>query len=70
MLGLLKKAVQSRPEPVEGKAAGDLAPAAYMEYVRANGAKSAKSVSAKLGKMATCLREAAPAGVEPLACQP
>ena len=30
-----------------GKAAGALAPGAYTEYVRANGAKSAKPVSAK-----------------------
>ena len=30
-----------------------------MKYVRANGAKSAKSVSAKLDKASTCLREAA-----------
>ncbi len=32
-----------------------------MEYVSANAAKSGKSVSPKVGKMATCLREAAPA---------
>ncbi len=33
-----------------GKTAGALAPGAYTEYVRANGAKSAKSVSAKPDK--------------------
>ncbi len=44
--------VQACPELVEGKAAAILTRGAYMQYVSANAAKSGKSVSPKVGKMA------------------
>ena len=47
---MFKKGVQPCPESVEGKAAGTLACGAYTEYVSANGAKSARSVSPKVDK--------------------
>ncbi len=52
--GLFKKARSPARSRFGGarssKAAGALAPGAYTEYLRANGAKSAKSVSAKPDK--------------------
>ena len=42
----------SGPEFIEGKAATILTHRAYMEYVSANAAKSGKSVSPMVGKVA------------------